>query len=53
MYALYASLPPVPHFSEMAELLVSSEEFYREVGEQERFEIDTQNPESSCVELEM
>tara|TARA_R110000824_G_scaffold164501_5_gene340796 strand:- start:1921 stop:2082 length:162 start_codon:yes stop_codon:yes gene_type:complete len=53
MYELYASLPVVPQFSEMEELLVSSEEFYREVGEQGRFEIDVHKPERACVEIEM
>mgnify|MGYP003626404062 CR=1 FL=1 len=53
MYALYAPLPPVPQFSEMEEMSVSSEEYYRAVGERDRFEIDIQEPERSGVEIEM
>ncbi len=53
MFRVYATLPVPSPISEMEELLVSSEEFYREVGEQERYEVDTQSPERACVEIDM
>lgn len=53
MYQLYATLPAAPPVSEMEEMLVSSEEYYREVGEQDRYEIDIQEPGGSCIEIEM
>jgi hypothetical protein len=42
MYGVYATLPAPLHPSEMDEMLVSSEEYYREIGERDRqvIEID-------------
>lgn len=53
MYELYATLPATPPVSEMQEMEVSSEEYYRAVGERDRFEIDIQEPGGSCIEIEM
>ena len=40
MYGIYATLPVAPHPSEMDEMLVSSEEFYQEIGERDRHVIE-------------